>query len=267
MSQCKISKLRLTLLVGVSAATLLAGPHLLSPIAGDSLPDGQAYAQSHGGSGRGQGGGGRGGSGYRGGKAGGHSGEEEGHSGSEGGGHESEAEGSGHKGGGMSQQPGASSRGGRPVWAQEGIPAVELGRLSVVRSPDHVIDKALTEVLKNFNPAASAALYSMSAEQFSAYIKANWDTAPKIDSPLENLGLFKDLLSDGQTRLSGVTPASKVDLAAIFLGAASDKNLPVSSDTVIAVTKIMGLTLSDGEVNSLATKAETARQAILEGHG
>ena len=33
------------------------------------------------------------------------------------------------------------SEGGKPAWAQEGIPEVELGRLNVARSPDKVLDQ------------------------------------------------------------------------------------------------------------------------------
>jgi hypothetical protein len=36
-------------------------------------------------------------------------------------------------------------RGKRPVWAQEGLPEVELGRLNAARAPDHVLTRALGE--------------------------------------------------------------------------------------------------------------------------
>jgi hypothetical protein len=65
----------------------------------------------------------------------------------------------------------------------------------------------------------------------------------------------------------GITPASTTDLAAIFLGVASDKTVPISTDTVIAINVIMDLGLDSGEIESLATKAEDVREGVLEGHG
>lgn len=156
---------------------------------------------------------------------------------------------------------------GKPAWSQEGIPEVELGRLSVARSPDKVLDAALAEVLANWNPANST-LYSMSAAEFADYVKANWDTISIVDSPLQNLALM-DALLDGTLNLSSinVSPASTIDLAAIFLGAASDKTVPISTDTAIAMNIILELGLTSTQVETLADKAEAVRQAILEAHG
>jgi hypothetical protein len=161
----------------------------------------------------------------------------------------------------------AEGSGGKPAWAQEGIPEVELGRLNVARSPDHVLERALNEVLNNFDPAASASLYGMTAAQFAAYVEANWDTVTIIDSPLENLALLDEFWNTGSTSLPGVTPASTADLSGILLGAASDKNVPVSTDTVSALATIMGVSMSDATINSIAAKAEDVRLAILAGHG
>lgn len=187
-------------------------------------------------------------------------------------------------GGDNSRRPVAGTRGGRPVWAQEGIPAVELGRLSVARAPSHVLDKALAEAIKNWATMGStvltltadgqptltmtvAALYSLPAEQFASIVATYYDAITRIDSPLENLGLMKDVASDGTTQLTGVTPASTIDLAAIFLGSASDKNLPISNDTVIAMATLLGLTaMPVSDVTALAAKAELVRLAILIGH-
>ena len=273
---------RLALIAGVSAFALLAGAQIASQLSGGLFHDGSAYAQQGrgkggpgggGGAGGGGAGGGGGGAGGGGGSAthggsGSGGGEATGGSGQGGPSADSDAKGPKYQGGDTARKPAEGTRGGKPVWAQEGIPEVELGRLSVARSPDQVINKALAEAIANFNPTASAALYSMTAEQFAAYVKANYDTVTRIDSPLENLGLYKDVLADGTTQLPSVTPASTIDLAAIFLGSASDKTIPVTKDTVIAVTKIMELpALTDAQITSLAEKAEAVRLAIAEGHG
>jgi hypothetical protein len=181
---------------------------------------------------------------------------------------DSDAKGPKYGGGENDNKPSPGEQGGKPVWAQEGIPEVELGRMSVVRAPAHVIDKATTEAIANFVPATEAALYSMTAEDFAAYLVANYDTTVRVDSPLENLGLYKDILSDGITQLPGVTPASTIDLAAIFLGSASDKTIAITEETVTAVSIILGLPeLTADQITSLAEKAEIVRAAILTGHG
>lgn len=156
--------------------------------------------------------------------------------------------------------------GGRPVWAREGIPEVELGRLNVGRAPGHVLERAEHEALSEYSEAM-AALYSLSAEQAAALLQGSYRDVARIDSPLQNLALYKDVMTFGQSQLPGVENAP-LDLAAIFLGSASDKTIPVTEDTVIAINRILGLVdLSDQDRSTLAGKAESVRAAILIGHG
>ena len=156
---------------------------------------------------------------------------------------------------------------GRPVWAQEGIPEVELGRLNVSRAPGFVLSRAEAEALSRFTPQM-ASLYDMSAAEAAQLLKTDYDQVPRIDSPVQNLALYKDVMIFGKTQLPGVHPSSVTDLAAIFLGSASDKTMPITENTVIAVNRILGLIeLSPGERAALASKAEAVRQAILIGHG
>ncbi|KPK09786.1 MAG: hypothetical protein AMJ68_11215 [Acidithiobacillales bacterium SG8_45] len=64
-----------------------------------------------------------------------------------------------------------------------------------------------------------------------------------------------------------MAPATTYDLAAIFLGSASDKNIPITDDTIIAINRILGLVeMEAGDISVLAAKAETLRTAILTGH-
>lgn len=163
-------------------------------------------------------------------------------------------------------QPSGDS-GGKPSWAQEGIPEVELGRLNVIRSPDHVLERALAEVITNFDPATMEALYEMSAASFASYVEANWDTITIIDSPLENLAVLENYWKTGDASLPGVSPASTIDYAAILIGAASDKNVPISSETVEALATIIGVSINDATIDAIASRAEVVRLAILAGHG
>lgn len=167
--------------------------------------------------------------------------------------------------GGEGAKPAPGTQGGRPAWAGGAVPEdVELGRLNVARSPSHVLDRALAEALATINPA----LYNLSSlDQVIAQILA--ETAVRIDSPLQNLGLYKDLVSDGQ--VTGLDPVASTDryvmLAAIFIGGAADKTLPVTTDVVVAINTIMGLTLpSNVTAEQIAVAADAVRVAILKAH-
>ena len=178
---------------------------------------------------------------------------------------------------------GGSGGGGKPVWASEGIPAVDLGRLSVARAPASVLNKALTEALTTWDTMGSteltlvingvtktitvAQLYSYPADQFSAILLNNFDVILRIDSPLQNLALLQSYGTTGVVPLSGVKAASKVDLMGIFLGSASDKEVPITTDTVIAMNTILGLNLTPSEITQIAVTAEEVRVAILTAHG
>jgi len=216
-------------------------------------------------------GGSHGSGGYRGGRVGGHSDHEEtdhaagGHSGRSG--NDSNAGGSsgGYRGGSSVEK--SVLRGGRPPWAREGIPEVELGRLNVARAPRHVLDRAGSEALATFQ-AQMVEFYGLSAEEAAELLASQYAEVVRYDSPLQNLALYRDLLTFGQTELPGVMPVSQLDLAAIFLGSASDKSIAVSEDTVEALHIILGLDpLDESTRSALAEKADTVRQGILEGHG
>lgn len=162
-------------------------------------------------------------------------------------------------------------RGRRPVWAQEGIPEVELGRLNVSRAPGRVLAHAEGEALATYS-GDMAALYNLDAAQAAALLEGSFYEVSRYDSPLQNLALYKDLMIFGDTRLrtldTGIQPASQLDLAAIFLGSASDKSIPISEDTVVALNRILGLVeLNPEDRMTLASKADMVRQAILTGHG
>jgi hypothetical protein len=236
--------------------------------------DGHAGGHSGGHSGGGQSGGHSGG--HAGGRRGGHDGghEDDGHTGHTPGpkgygSHGSHRGGHGHevaRGGGKAVEN-QIFRGRRPIWAQEGIPQVEMGRLNVSRAPGHVLARAEAEALANYS-AQMAALYNLPADEAAQLLQAHFREVERYDSPLQNLALYKDVMTFGDTQLPGVEPVSQIDLAAIFLGSASDKNIPVTEDTVTAVNRILGLVeLSPDDRAALASKAEQVRDAILTGHG
>jgi hypothetical protein len=187
--------------------------------------------------------------------------------------------------GGDGSQPAPGTQGGRPVWAQEGVPSdTELGRLNVVRAPSHVIDRSLANALEAMNPnfynqvlliAASDKSDAEKLVDLQTLVKLSFTdtTYTRIDSPLENLGLYRDLLDNGEIVASTVTyanltPAQTVFLASVFVGSASDKTIAVSTSTVDSITKILGVTLPAGVTSEdVAVAAEAVRVAILEAHG
>ncbi|SNR25502.1 hypothetical protein [Puniceibacterium sediminis] len=232
-----------------------------------------AFAESHSGNGQGnqaQGEGQGQGQGQGGQGSGGH--EDGGHE--DGGATDAGSGGSGNAGGPSDDSEGqgpaagqGGSGGGKPVWAAEGIPEVELGRLSVARSPDSVLNRALEEALSNFTPEM-ADFYNLTLDQAILQLATNFDDLLFVDSPLQNLALFKDAL-DGSSILStyGVSTPSTA-LLPVFLGTASDKTLEVTPLTAYAVVKILtGAELTDAQATALAADAEAVRVAVLTGHG
>lgn len=202
------------------------------------------------------------------------------------GGPSSDSDAKGPKFGGDGSKPAAGTQGGKPAWAQEGLPAdLELGRLNVARAPAQVIDRSLEEALSTLSPAfynaviAIADNTAMSAADKLAALKSlvvlsfTDTTMVRVDSPLQNLGLYKDILADSKI----VAPTATFDastsatrlllLTAVFVGSASDKTVPVSTATVDALNKIMTLTLPAGVTSAeVAEWAEAVRQAIVIGH-
>jgi hypothetical protein len=129
--------------------------------------------------------------------------------------------------------------------------AVELGRTNVARSPSKVLDQRLDEVVSAINSATAASLDS------SGRLVLTIDgVAQTIDSPLENLAVYKALISTGT--IPGITDPSKLgdlsyladgaktadDLkaAAGFLAGATDKEAPLSLDEVVYLNQVLGVT-------------------------
>ncbi len=161
---------------------------------------------------------------------------------------------------------------GSPSWSHDTLPEdVTLGRLSVARAPAHVLDKALIEAISTMD----FALYKLtSLSDVLAAINSgtiSGEVFTRVDSPLQNLALYKDLLiqgwiGDGTTKLPVSTSSTEL-LLAVFLGSAADKTIPITADTVTAIDTILQVKLPDGvSVTQLAADADAVRQAILAAH-
>lgn len=110
---------------------------------------------------------------------------------------------------------------------------VELGRLSVGRSPSKVLDHALSEALAKLRGATSIVV--------DATGRLVVDGAT-IDSPLENLALYDVYMTTGA--IPGVTLPANFNPAAL-LAAAADKAGTIIVDTVIYMNSILGVNTSE----------------------
>ena len=242
MGKFTLSASALAIAAAIAAATLVAP--LSSALADDGSGQGQ---QGDGGGGNGQGGqGAQSGQGDRGQGQGGPG---------------EDSDGQGPQAGGPSDTAG----GGRPSWASEGIPEVELGRLSVARSPDHVLDRAYDEAMATL--ASMADFYNLSLDDMVTELSLNWDDLTIIDSPLQNLAIFRDAL-DGSIDLTSYGITNDVfTIMAVTLGVASDKAVTISADTAYAISVIFDMPMTEAEATALAAAAEAIRIAVLAGHG
>lgn len=133
------------------------------------------------------------------------------------------------------------------------VVAVELGRLSVGKAPDKVLDRQYTDAIASLNSATS-----ITTDEAGRLVVTNPDgTVATIDSPLANLALYKTLLSQGY--LPGLTATDAVLGALTYLkdgqltvadykeaanlfAAASDKTLKVTVDSLVDMNTILGVT-------------------------
>lgn len=128
---------------------------------------------------------------------------------------------------------------------------VELGRLNVSRAPAHVLEGRMEEAVRNLNTATELKL-----DPAGRLVFVVDGTEKTIDSPLENLALYKQLIStgsiDGLTldpgtlgNLShltdGVLTPEDYKSAASFLAGAADKTQTISIDKMVYLNTIAGV--------------------------
>ncbi|WP_305906901.1 hypothetical protein Q9L42_018605 [Methylomarinum sp. Ch1-1] len=137
----------------------------------------------------------------------------------------------GHGGGAKAVENTVLKSGGRPVWAQEGLPEVELGRLNAARAPAHVLQKALGK----------------------AHEELESNPTGEIHAPLQNIALYKEAVTQGD-----------LSKAARYLGFAAEKRMPINAEMVEALNIILGVSVPDNQ--AMADMADQVRQGILEAH-
>lgn len=121
---------------------------------------------------------------------------------------------------------------------------VEFGRTSAVRSPDSVINSQLEEALLSLNTAGCISLDPAGRLVYSSVVNGVTETRT-IDSSLQNLAIYRELMTKGDASRIPLQGRPWLDMAAKALGAASDKEGKVSVDMVIYINQILGLTEAD----------------------
>jgi hypothetical protein len=124
---------------------------------------------------------------------------------------------------------------------------VDLGRSSLVRAPSNVTDSRLEEALSVITSADS-----ISVDEAGRIVVTVDGVAKTIDSPLENLALYIDLMeglaSDSTSPTeAALTPSGLANLetAASLLGAVADKTGDISLDYLMYENLIAGLVAAD----------------------
>ena len=115
-----------------------------------------------------------------------------------------------------------------------------------------------------------ARYYSLTADEAAEAMRLRPSETSRHRDPLHNLALYRLAVSVGTERFSrldaALKPASRLDLAAIFLGAASDRQVPITEETVFSLNRMFGLPrMSDDDRKTLAQTAERVRRGIVAG--
>ena len=131
---------------------------------------------------------------------------------------------------------------------------VELGRLSVSRSPTKVLDHALSEALAKLTADGAAVTVDATGRLLVDGVA--------IDSPLENLALYDVYMSTGE--IPGVTLPDGFNPAAL-LAAASDKAGAISVDTVVYINSILGINNLNAGTYYDFSSVEYDREATWDG--
>ena len=151
---------------------------------------------------------------------------------------------------------------GEIIATDEAAPAeVEFGRLNLIRSPPHVLAAALDEAVRSLT-ASNIILITedFGGRLFAVYeeVDENGDNLTKtIDSPRENLAIYKELMLNGFTGelaflLNYFEAGDLLDIAASAFAAGSDKTGFITTDEIVYCNTFLNInpTIGPGIVSS-----------------
>jgi hypothetical protein len=130
------------------------------------------------------------------------------------------------------------------ICAQE----VDFGRINEARSPDAVFESQLEDAVVNLATADCITLDPAGRLVTSRVADDLTVTSSAIDSPLQNLAIYRQLILTGTLGIS-LPEEDPLITAARAFGAASDKSGGVNKDMVAYLNQIMGLT--DANVSTI----------------
>jgi len=130
---------------------------------------------------------------------------------------------------------------------------VEFGRLNIVRSPESVLDQAFDEAMKTLNPDGTTTIDVDIRLDFCGRLSAytlgedgpggDGEIIKTIDSPRENMALYKYVMNNGFTEdlefLQSFTVLDPLLVAASCFAAGSDKTGTVNVDEVVYIDGFM----------------------------
>ncbi|MGR9086568.1 MAG: hypothetical protein ACU841_05765 [Gammaproteobacteria bacterium] len=137
---------------------------------------------------------------------------------------------------------------------------VDFGRISVSRSPADVIAQQLNEVLVTLStsscdltldPAGRLVFFAPDTDDSDGDDDTTELISSEIDSPLQNLAIYKELMIKGVLGVPAIalpspfTGYNYLDTAAKGLGAAADKGGKISVDLIVYLNQILGLSNKD----------------------
>lgn len=121
---------------------------------------------------------------------------------------------------------------------------VDFGRINLARSPEEVFQAQVEEAVFNLTTAGCISLDPAGRMVYSSLIDGVV-VSHTIDSPLQNLAIFRKLMQDGKFHDLINVGADWLTTAARSLGAASDKEGEVTVDLVAYMNMIFGFTDDD----------------------
>ena len=139
---------------------------------------------------------------------------------------------------------------------------VDFGRVNAARSPDDVFDRQLEDVVVNLAIADCTTLDPAGRLVASTVAADETVTTNTIDSPLQNLAIYRQLMLTGFLGAEAnpiELPGDTLDTAARGLGVSSDKTGEVNVDMVAYTNMLMGL---DVVPTILGKLCETYREEV-----
>jgi len=118
----------------------------------------------------------------------------------------------------------------------------DFGRMNDARAPDSVFESQLADVVVNLATADCITLDPAGRMVHSRVGDDDSVVSKTIDSPLQNLAIYRELMLNGTIGVALPATWDTLDTAARGLGAASDKTGELNLDMIAYLNQIMGLT-------------------------